>query len=253
MSIMELERFTEQEIPVEKLSNFGITKEMIEDLPVQVKERLLAGRETPLMPIITENVDGEKVMSQARFSLIRVNNGTVDFLFSPRWKANDLEEFTPSQKRTLKAGKVTIGDVEGKGLCFLQFDDSIQQVMSVPVGVIRQNISILQQELNLPENITKDVAKGEVVEITDDKGNITSLGVDLEQVTGLRAANGNIQTWEKEAGIISLPKYSFGMYGCWVTDENNNMSYVTEDNMTEEMRQLRNSSNDKSQQKGKTI
>ena len=49
------ERFTPQEIPYEILERFGLTREMIDDLPQNVMQRLLSARTTPVLPIFTEN------------------------------------------------------------------------------------------------------------------------------------------------------------------------------------------------------
>jgi len=54
----KIEKFTEEEIPFEILANFGVTQEMMDDLPTSVRNQFLSGRTTPVIPIATENVDG---------------------------------------------------------------------------------------------------------------------------------------------------------------------------------------------------
>ena len=49
------EKFTEQEIPFGILERFGLTQEMVEDLPQSIMQKLLSSRWTPVLPIITED------------------------------------------------------------------------------------------------------------------------------------------------------------------------------------------------------
>ena len=60
------EHFKQEEIPYGILAKFGLTQEMIEDLPQNVIHRLLSSRTTPVLPIVTENIDGETILSYAR-------------------------------------------------------------------------------------------------------------------------------------------------------------------------------------------
>jgi hypothetical protein len=60
------EHFKQEEIPYGILTKFGLTQEMIEDLPQNVIHRLLSSRTTPVLPIVTENIDGETILSYAR-------------------------------------------------------------------------------------------------------------------------------------------------------------------------------------------
>ena len=88
------EHFKQEEIPYGILAKFGLTQEMIEDLPQNVIHRLLSSRTTPVLPIVTENIDGETILSYARISLIRLDDGSVDVYFIPKWVDEDLKEFS---------------------------------------------------------------------------------------------------------------------------------------------------------------
>ena len=230
------EHFKQDEIPFEKLEKFGLTKEMIEDLPQVITLRLLAARATPPLPIMTDNQDGKKTQSLARISLVRLDDGTVDVVLAPRWIACDLDKFSDGQQRNLLAGKVIMTDIEGRGVCYGQYDESIQQVMTVPIGVIRQNINIIQRSRPYMSNAQAEIiAKGKVLELHSPDGQLASIGIDLEEVIGLRFANGEAILWEQEKSAERLPKYNFGIFGCWQADENNCLSYIVEDDYTPEM------------------
>ena len=81
----KIEHFTAEEIPYEILAKFGLTHEMIDDLPQNVMLRLLSSRTTPVLPIITENAAGQLIQSFARISLVRLADDTIDVCFAPKW------------------------------------------------------------------------------------------------------------------------------------------------------------------------
>ena len=93
------ETFTQQEIPYGILQKFGLTQEMIDDLPGNVMHRFLTSRTTPVLPITTENVEGEKVSTLARISLVRVGDGTVDVCFAPQWEDEEPTEIEMTIRR----------------------------------------------------------------------------------------------------------------------------------------------------------
>lgn len=231
---MNYERFTQQEIPYDILTKFGLTQEMIDDLPENVTNRFLSGRTTPVLPIIVENVEGQKVVSHARISLVRLNNGSVDVCFAPQWMDEDLKAFSQEQQEKLRRGEVTIANMPDKGQCYIQFDDTISQVMAVPVSVIEHNISILTRSYYIPEDDKAKLQNGDIIEL-EINNNILSAGVDLNEITGIRIANGDLISWKEDAKADRLPKYNFGLYGCWIADDENVLSYVAEENYSEEI------------------
>lgn len=228
------EIFTEQEIPYGILEKFGLTHEMIDDLPQNVMQRLLAGRATPVLPIVTENTEGHKVNSLARISLVRMNDGTVDICFAPRWVDENLNEFTSEQQEKLKKGGVATAVMPGKGSCYVQFDETINQVMAVPMAVINHNIAILIRSFDLGGKDKDILEDGGVVEMkVDDK--TVSAGIDLNEMSGIRIANGDIIAWQQDATTDRLPKYNFGLFGCWMADDENVLTYVAEEDYTQEI------------------
>ena len=61
-----------------------------------------------------------------------------------------------------------------------------------------------------------------------------TVGIDLNSNTGIRFAQGDEQQW-KERGKRDWDKFTFGCYGCWVTDDEGNHDYVLEDEYSEEL------------------
>ena len=73
---------------------------------------------------------------------IRLDDGSVDVYFIPKWVDEDLEEFSIDQQEQLRAGRVVKADLGKEGRCFVQFDEVINQVMAVPVEIINQPASV---------------------------------------------------------------------------------------------------------------
>lgn len=230
----KLEHFTQQEIPYETLANFGLTQEMIDDLPQNVMLRLLSSRTTPVLPIVSTNVEGIKVRSMARISLVRQDDGTVDVCFAPQWMDEELGAFTPDQQELLKFGCVTTADIPGKGRCFVQYDETINQVMTVPATIITHNISVLARTYSLSDDDKSKLEDGGIIEMEINHQTI-SAGIDLNDMTGIRIADGDNIVWQQDAKADDLPRYSFGLFGCWQADEDNVLSYIPEDDYTPEI------------------
>jgi len=251
--MINFERFTEQEIPYDILGKFGLTQEMIDDLPQNVMQRLLSSRWTPVLPIITEDENGEKHRSMARISLVRKSDGTVDVSFAPYCGFDNMGNYTEEEQEQLKGGVVLIKDIKDKDdimtKCYVQFDFAVQQNMYVPVLIIQQNISILADRMGLDQTDIELLQDAEILELSYN-GQTASVGIDLYDRTGLRCANGDRNIWLGEAfSSENMPQYNFGMNGCWVADENGGLDYVSEENYDDDIlaelkrRGMRNAAN----------
>ena len=104
--------FDEKEIPYGTLERFGLTQEMIENLPTDVLQNILNGRHSPVLPVHIIADDGEEVKARTRFCLVRTPEGNVDVLFFPKLDEYDFKVFNEQQKQSLLAGKPIIGHLE---------------------------------------------------------------------------------------------------------------------------------------------
>ena len=68
---MKRERIELNELPYQTLAQFGLTQEMIEDLPMYVLEDLADGRHSPVLPIEVTDEDGNRIKSRTRLAFIR--------------------------------------------------------------------------------------------------------------------------------------------------------------------------------------
>ena len=234
---MNVVRFELIELPYPTLARFGLTQEMIEDLPMRVLDEICDGRHSPVLPVRVRDEKGELIESRSRFALVRRDDGLSDVVFYPVLESSPLERYDEAQQKQLLAGKAILADVEtadGRhSKAFVQIDRETNQVMAVPTPVIGRNLQVLSDELSLGGAELKTIQNGETLTFVIDEEPVT-MGIDLKSDTGIRYANGDGEQWRKE-GKREWDKYTFGIYGCWVMDDDGNLDYVPEEEYTEEL------------------
>ncbi len=233
---MRKRQFAEEDIPYDTLKEFGLTREMIEDLPMSVLNDITSGKVTPVLPIKMKKDNEHSILAQSRFALDQTSNG-VEVIFYPVLEHADIEKFSEEQQALLKEGKAIMTEIEKDGeqvMSFMQIDTATNQVLSVPSPVIGRNLQVLADEVNLSGPELNVIQNGEPLTIFMDDAEVT-LGVDLlNSETGIRVEDGDSQRW-KDVAKREWDKYTFGVYGCWMADENGDLSYVSEDDYTDEL------------------
>lgn len=231
--------FEEAEVPYATLNRFGLTQEMIEDLPVDVLQEILEGKPSPVLPVSVQAEKGVDVTGRSRFELIRLEDGTTDVVFYPVLDELDLKDLSKENRKLLTERKVlalhmTARDgQEDRGLRYVQLDTATRQVMSVPTPVIARNLQQLAGKCNLSTPELQALQNGEVI-TTEENGEPLSIGIDLNAKTGIRLAYGDEPQWQKE-GKRDWEKYNFGVYGCWIMNEDGNLDYIHDEDYSEEM------------------
>lgn len=234
---MKKNYFKLTELPYQVLSKFGLSREMIEDLPMRILKEICNGRHSPVLPVRVTDENGLTAESRTRFVCIRKDDGTTDVVFYPVLKSSPLEQYQPEQQKELLDGKAIIADViqaDGRhGKAFVQIDPGTNQVMSVPTPIIGRNLQVLAEELRLGAVEIKSMQHGDPLTLLVDDDTVT-VGIDLTTPTGIRFCSGDGQKW-KERDKREWDKYNFGCYGCWIMDEDGNLDYVPEEEYTEEL------------------
>ena len=233
--------FEENEMPYGTLNRFGLTQEMIDDLPTNVLQNIYNGRRSPVLPVKVTAEDGEEIKARTRFALVRKPDGAVDVVFYPRLDEYDLKLFNEAQQKNLTAGKAIIGNLESneegkeKGVkCFFQIDPETKQVLSVPTPVIGRNIQYVGDRYHLTGMELQKMQNGEVLSFIDENDSEISIGIDLNSKTGIRFSAGNEEAWRRESKR-EWDKYSFGIFGCWAMSEDGNLDYIPEEEYTEDI------------------
>lgn len=234
---MKIKRFEENEIPFRTLEQFGLTREMIEDLPLAVLEDISLGRRSPVLPIRVTDENGNVFKNHSRFSLVRMENGQVDIMFYPVLQQSPIEKYNDEQRKQLLDGKAIVADMElpdGKHTkTFVQIDTETKQVTFTPTPVIVRNLQVLSQEMKLSNAEIRMMQQGEPLTFVMDNETVT-VGIDLNSKTGIRFCEGDGQKWQQQAKR-EWDKYTFGCYGCWVIGDDGYPDYVAEENYTEEL------------------
>mgnify|MGYP000673966849 CR=1 FL=1 len=109
---MNTVRFELIELPYPTLARFGLTQEMIEDLPMRVLDEICDGRHSPVLPVRVRDEKGELIESRSRFALVRRDDGLSDVVFYPVLESSPLERYDEAQQKQLLDGKAIIADVE---------------------------------------------------------------------------------------------------------------------------------------------
>ena len=207
------------ELPFPTLERFGLTREMIEDLPMRVLDDICDGRHSPVLPVRVTDEHGGQIESRSRFAFIRMDNGQVDVVFYPALKSSPLERYDEAQQKQLLDGKAIVADVEmadgRSSKAFVQIDTETKQVMYVPTPIIARNLKVLAEVMRLGAVEVNGMQHGEPLTVVVD-GESATVGIDLHAKS----------EWDK---------YTFGCYGCWIMDDDGNLDYVSEEDYTEEL------------------
>lgn len=230
---MKKERFEFNELPYPALVRFGLTREMVEDLPMRALEEIGQGGYSPVLPVRVTDENGEVIESRSRFAFIRMDSGAVDVVFYPALKSSPLERYDEAQQKQLLGGKAIIADVEmadGRhSKAFVQIDEGTKQVMYVPTPIIARNLKVLAEVMHLGTVEVNGMQHGDPLTVVVD-GEPVTVGIDLHN----NFCAGDAQKW-KEQPKREWDKYTFGCYGCWMMDDDGNLDYVPEEEYTEEL------------------
>ena len=117
---MKKAHFEFEEIPFSTLARFGLTQEMIEDLPMHVLDDIYNGRHSPVLPVRVTDEHGETVESRTRFALIRMEGGQTDVVFYPALKSSPLERFDETQQKQLADIQAAIPPADEEAVLYIR-------------------------------------------------------------------------------------------------------------------------------------
>lgn len=243
--------FTREEFPYSILNDFGLTNEMIEDLPESVMEVILQGGYSPLLPICHSEDNIKFFHCRAKFKLVRMNDDELDVMFliqRTTGKSPDLDDYTNDEeiKKILDGGSAvmlqTVNDIQLDGgeilpkgsYVFAQVDVDTNQVLVAPSPTIGKNLMTVQQQLNLTGEDIKRIQNGDVVTVKHPETlEKISVGVNLFDVNGVQVVKGESYFW-KQYAYQTMDEYSFGNDGVWI-NRKGVLDYVKNEAFTEEI------------------
>lgn len=255
---MNVNKFNNSDFPYQELEDFGLSRNMIEDLPMDVLESILNGQRSPVLPMEKTAPNGDRLKFKGKFSLRMNDEGKTEICFHPvvtqkedgiymtimnQTTGEALEKPVPQKKnygkeimRQLDEGKTVLDYTTGSDgrnvKAFLQKDMETNEILAIPSGVIGRNLHLIMNEFNLNETESNCIQNGKILTI-DYEDEPISIGIDLTHPFGIRMQHGGEQKW-KEKRAREWNKYNVGVFGCWIMDEDG-LEYIPEESYTEEM------------------
>lgn len=240
MNAYQLEQF-----PFDTLEEYGLTREMIEDLPEHVLDTVINGGRSPLLPIRVNTKYGYSLL-HAKFRIADLSNetGKLDIIFYPRLSEAPIQQFGKEEQTALLDGKIIVTEMTHKidnteevckERCYVQLDRETNHVFYVATPIIARNLIAVDNSFNLTFEDYEDILAGKIVSVQEPE--YVTIGVDLFTETGLFVCAGDELAWKKVVGK-RLPKYSFGLEGCWI-NEKGALRYVKEEDFDIEIVEAR--------------
>lgn len=229
--------FKEEEIPYETLNEFGLTKNMLEDLPFHAMDPILKGRRSTLLPITYMSENQILVKDYCRIRLVR-ESGEVKVMFNPRYSEANLEQFDEKQRIELEKGNAIFAKLEDPETgvvtaAFYQIDRETNSVLMVPSPLLGNNLKVLLEKFHLTNPEITCLRNGEPLVVYVENDPVT-MGIDLTQEYGIRIIAGTEEQWKKSSGS-EWSKYSFGINGCWIHNDDGTNVYVKEEDYDEKL------------------
>ena len=244
---MSEKKFHRDEYPLDILAEFGLSEQMVYDLPDFVHETIEFGGMSPLLPLEIEQPFGYTRL-YAKFCLVETDEG-IDVLFSPKLKEANLEMFSEQERKLLQDGKVVVSDVEESFVtnegeedvqrikAFVQLDMETNSVVYTPTQVIGRNLKNVSEKFEVSYDDLKNLLNGNIVTVSEENEDgvpeYITIGVDLFSDKGVVLVPGQSDRWLRTVRK-TMPEYSFGNDGCWI-NKHGALSYVSEENFTKEI------------------
>ena len=207
---MELHnRNQSEQLPYEKLALLGIDREKADNLPQEVKERLVSGEVTPLMQVSISARNGDVITLPLKLQMIADKDGNPALIAYPvraelEAERNKVLRLTPQEAERLAKGEVIQKAVEVNGektQQYLQLDPETKSVIHRRVTDIELERRLKDMEkvndIELGTQQKQQVRDGKPVELNVG-GEKVSVGIDLKEPQGFKLIKGDMKEWERQ-------------------------------------------------------
>ena len=173
-------------LPYEKLAILGIDREKADSLPMEVKEKLMAGEVTPIMQVSINARNGSIITMPMKLQMTTDKNGAPALIAYPVRAELDRERnkvlnLTQQEAERLVRGEVIQKAVNVNGIKLEQRLKDMEKVNDIELG--------MQQK--------QQVREGKPVELNVG-GEKVSVGIDLKEQQGFRLIKGDMKEWERQ-------------------------------------------------------
>ena len=207
---MELHnRNQSEQLPYEKLALLGIDREKADNLPQEVKERLVSGEVTPLMQVSISARNGDVITLPLKLQMIADKDGNPALIAYPvraelEAERNKVLRLTPQEAGRLAKGEVIQKAVEVNGektQQYLQLDPETKSVIHRRVTDIEIERKLKDMEkvndIELGTQQKQQVRDGKPVELNVG-GEKVSVGIALKEPQGFKLIKGDMKEWERQ-------------------------------------------------------
>ena len=193
-------------LPYEKLAILGIDREKTDSLPMEVKEKLMAGEVTPIMQVSINARNGSIITMPMKLQMTTDKYGAPALIAYPVRAELDRERnkvlnLTQQEAERLARGEVIQKAVNVNGektQQYLQLDPETKSVIHRRVTDIK-----LEQDMEKVNDIElgmqqkQQVREGKPVELNVG-GEKVSVGIDLKEQQGFKLIKGDMKEWERQ-------------------------------------------------------
>lgn len=196
-------------LPYEKLAVLGIDREKADSLPIEVKEKLIAGEVTPLMQVSISAQNGDVITIPLKLQLTTDKDGVPALMAYPVRAVLDVDRnqvlrLTGQEAERLTKGEVIQKAVDGNGektQQYLQFDPETKSVIHRRVTDIK-----LEQQLKDMEKVNdielgmqqkQQVREGKPIELNVG-GEKVAVCIDLKEPQGFKVIQGDMKEWDRQ-------------------------------------------------------
>lgn len=196
-------------LPYEKLAILGIDRKKADSLPMEVKEKLMAGEVTPIMQVSINARNGSIITMPMKLQMTTDKNGAPALIAYPVRAELDRERnkvlnLTQQEAERLARGEVIQKAVNVNGektQQYLQLDPETKSVIHRRVTDIKleQRLKDMEKvnDIELGMQQKQQVREGKPVELNVG-GEKVSVGIDLKEQQGFKLIKGDMKEWERQ-------------------------------------------------------
>lgn len=218
--------FLEEEIPYKKLEKIGIDRKSILQMPKELIEPLLGGRQTPLIQAAFKTTEGKIMQIPLKLQLVRDKEGNASIMVFPaRKEVNNDIKLSPYELERLQKGEILKKEVNNDGtrrVKFIQLDRETNNLLLRNISSVRLQDKLKDiekiKDIELGAQQKQAIVEGKAVELNVGNQKVT-VGVDLKEPQGFKIVKGDMREWE----IQQMIRYDLeheGFMGYVKTDQN---------------------------------
>lgn len=208
-----------------------LDRQKFEDLPERVQNSILSGDMSPVFKAQIPSSEGGTVNeAESAFSLVRMEDGSVKVSFYPVTRPQDHTGIPAAANPKIRAGRTVLtrmASVNGRMRdVYVCLDPHTGSLVSYSVPDVERFRDGLRR-FPFSDIEIAVLEAGDLVMKEDPRVGRFFVGLDLLNPKFVTLHSGSEDKWHRY--IPQYDRYTFGLGGCWRTDERGTFSYVREE------------------------